>query len=357
VTATTAPTSAPDPVTGPVNGSRPGSPLRRELPAAGLLFGIGAYGIWGVFPLYFRRLAAVGPWETAAYRILATSALCWLMLRARRDTAWTRSLRRPRTLAMLVASGSMITVNWLVYIWAVRSGHVVDAAIGYFVNPLVTVALGVIVLRERLRRLQVWALGFGALAVVVLTVAYGRLPWVAIVLAGSFGTYSYLKKTVGLATMQSLAAETLAMAPVAVVLLAVLQLRPGGLDAARAPGPTLGWLSVIGVVTAVPLLCFGAAATRIPLAQLGLLQYLTPVLQLLCGVLAFHEHVPAERWMGMGIVWIALGLLAADALRAGSQQAGAQPVGDQPVGAQPVGDQQMEDQPVGTPRGPSGRDR
>lgn len=310
------------PVTDPVSGSVTGSPPRSERPAAGLLFGIGAYGIWGVFPLYFRKLAAVGPWETAAYRILATSALCWLMLRARGDTAWTRSLRRPRTLAMLVASGAMITVNWLVYIWAVRSGHVVDAAIGYFVNPLVTVALGVIVLRERLRRLQVWALGFGALAVVVLTVAYGRLPWVALVLAGSFGTYSYLKKTVGLATMQSLAAETLAMAPVAAVLLAVLQLRPEGLDATGAAGPTLAWLSVIGVVTAVPLLCFGAAATRIPLAQLGLLQYLTPVLQLLCGVLAFHEHVPAERWVGMGIVWIALGLLAADALRAGPRQAG-----------------------------------
>ncbi len=314
----TATASIPAPVPGPASGP--------AVPASGLLFGLAAYGIWGVFPLYFRELSEVGPWEMAAYRILATSALCWLVLRVRGDLAWTPALRSPRTAATLVGSGAMITVNWLVYIWAVNSGHVVDAAIGYFVNPLVTVALGVVVLRERLRRLQAMALACGAVAVGVLTVAYGRMPWVALVLACSFGSYSYLKKTVGLPAMPSLAAETLAMAPVAVVLLLGIGLGLGGgsdgLDVTRIPVSTGIFLSVIGVVTAVPLLCFGAAARRIPLAQLGLLQYLTPVMQLLCGVLAFQEHVPLERWIGMAVVWVALALLATDACAPSAAPAG-----------------------------------
>jgi chloramphenicol-sensitive protein RarD len=291
-----------------------------SLDPTGLVLGVGAYGIWGVFPLYFRRLAEIGPWEIAAFRIAATTTLCWVLLRIRGELSSMRVLRRPATLLSVAGSGLMITTNWLVYIWAVNAGHVVDAAIGYYVNPLITVALGVVVLRERLRHLQKLAIALGATAVAVLTVAYGRVPWVALVLACSFATYGYLKKTVALGSMQSLAAETLVMAPFALVLLAGIA-AGAGLDAAAASGTGLAWLSVIGLVTAVPLLCFGGAARRIPLAQLGLLQYLTPTLQLLCALLVFHERVPVERWVGMAIVWCALAALALDAAHASTTQA------------------------------------
>jgi chloramphenicol-sensitive protein RarD len=209
----------------------------------------------------------------------------------------------------------LIAVNWLVYIWAVNHDHVVEAALGYYINPLLTVTLGVVVLGERLRRRQVVALGFGVASVVVLTAAYGRLPWIALVLAVSFAGYSFQKKAVTVGAAPSLAVETAFLLPFALVAIAVMEARG---DAAFGHG-SIGrdiLLTALGIITAVPLLLFAAAATRIPLSLLGLLQYLTPTGQLLCGVLVLGEPMPPERLAGFVLVWIALLLLAADAYRA-----------------------------------------
>ena len=223
-------------------------------------------------------------------------------------------VRRRRTLRILALAAVFISVNWLTYIWAVNNGHVLDAALGYYVNPLITVALGVFVLGERLRRAQKVALGFGAAAVVVLTVANGRVPWIALVLACSFATYGYLKKSADVAALPSLAVETAVLLPVSLVGLAVLRRpRHAGVRPRRRSAATL-LLAGLGVVTAVPLLLFATAATRIPLSMLGLLQYLTPTMQLLCGVLVLDEDLPPERLVGFVLVWIALTVLATDAI-------------------------------------------
>lgn len=281
---------------------------------AGTVAGVVAYSLWGVFPLVFHRLRSVGAGEILAHRLVWAFLVVAGLLALRRDWRWFAGVRAtPGALPRLTAAAVMIAVNWLVYIWAVTHGHVVEAALGYYVNPLLTVALGVVVLGEHLRRLQVVALVLGAAAVAVLTAAYGRVPWVALVLACSFAAYSFLKKAVPVGALTSLATETLVLLPVALTALVVLQARG---DAAFGHG-TLGrdlLLLSLGVVTAGPLILFGMAARRIPLSQLGLLQYLTPTLQLLCGVVVFHEPMPAERLIGFVLVWVALAVLAVDAL-------------------------------------------
>ncbi len=278
----------------------------------GVLAGAGAYAIWGLFPLYFHLLGDVGPFEVAWIRILATSAFVWLVLAV---TGQARAVRRAIVgsahLARIAAAGLMITTNWVVYVWAVANDHVVDAAIGYFVNPLVTVALGVVLLREGLRAPQRLALVFGAASVVVLTVAHGRFPWVALTLAVSFALYGYLKKTAGLGALAALAVETLCVAPLGIAGLAVLAAR-GGLDVVDAPLSTQALVITLGAVTAGPLVLFGVAARRVPLSTIGLLQYLSPVLQLLCGVLVLGEAVSTARWVGMACVWVALAVLVRD---------------------------------------------
>jgi chloramphenicol-sensitive protein RarD len=217
-------------------------------------------------------------------------------------------------------------VNWLVYVWAVSEERVIEAALGYYVNPLITVALGVVVLHEQLTRPQVAALGFAVAAVVVLTVAYGQVPWISLVLACSFAGYGLMKKSVEVPALTSLAVETSILLPVAAGGL-VLMLGTG--EAAFLDGSTGRDLLLVGlgVVTAAPLLCFAAAARRIPLTLLGLLQYLTPTLQLLCGVVVLHEGMPPERLAGFVLVWIALGILGADAVRT-SRRAATQPVAE-----------------------------
>lgn len=274
--------------------------------------GAAAYAIWGLFPLYFHRLGDVGPFEIACMRILTTCVLTWVVLgaRGRARAAWG-AVREPALLGRVALAGLMVTANWLIYVWAVSADHVVDAAIGYFINPLVTVALGVVLLRERLRREQRIALGLGAVSVVVLTAAYGRFPWIALSLAATFALYGYLKKTAGLGAIEALAIETTCMAPVGAVGLLVIEWR-GGLDATSASAGTQWLLLALGAVTAVPLVLFGVAASRVPLSTLGLLQYLTPTMQLLCGVLAFDEHVSPARWAGMACVWVALVFLVRD---------------------------------------------
>lgn len=279
----------------------------------GIIAGASAYLIWGLFPLYFHRLREIPALELACLRIMLTSASVWLVLLVRRDRSWFAELLRDRDrLARVTLAGLMVTTNWLIYVWAATNGHVVDAAIGYFINPLVSVALGVFVLHERLRRNQKAALILGAVSVAVLAVGYGKIPWVALSLASSFGLYGFLKKTTGLDGVRALAAETFTMLPLGLIGLAVLAFRPAGIAITSTSASTLTLALLVGIVTAVPLTMFGIAATRIPLAMLGLLQYLTPVGQLLCGVLVLNEHVNPTRWLGIALVLAALFILAVD---------------------------------------------
>jgi chloramphenicol-sensitive protein RarD len=282
---------------------------------AGTLAGIVAYSLWGVFPLVFHRLEAVGAGEILLHRVVWSFVVVAGALALRGERGGLAEVRaRPGALPRLAAAAVLLSANWLVYVWAVNHGRVVEAALGYYINPLITVALAVVVLREHLRRLQLVALGFGATAVAVLTVAYGRLPWVALVLACSFGGYGFIKKAVPVRALASVATETLVLLPAALGALLILEVRG---DAAFLHG-SLGrdlLLAGLGVITVVPLALFGAAARRIPLSLLGLLQYLTPTLQLLCGVAILGEPLPPERLAGFVLVWVALAVLTFDVLR------------------------------------------
>lgn len=295
-----------------------GGETRENEVRRGTAYGLLAYAVWGLFPLYFDALKPSGAWEILAHRIVWTFVLCAAILLIRRDLAWIRSLASPRLGGGVVAAALLIAANWVIYVYAVLAGHTYEAALGYFLNPLVTVALGVVVLGERLRPLQWVAVGVGLVAAIVLTVAGGGIPWIALGLAFSFGTYGLLKKRVGvsLQAMHSLAAETAVLTPIALVILAIV--------AARGESTFVGFgawhttlLVLAGPVTAVPLLLFAAAARRIPLVTVGLIQFITPVLQLLVSVTLLHEHVSGGLWFGFGIVWVALVLLTIDAVSAG----------------------------------------
>jgi chloramphenicol-sensitive protein RarD len=301
---------SPEPGRGAVGGAPEGEVGR------GTLLGFAAYGIWGLFPLYFDALRPAGAWEILANRILWTLVFCVLVLVVRRDVDWVGPLvRRPRLLAGLTVAAVLIAVNWVVYVAAVVSGRTSEAALGYFLNPLVTVALGVVVLRERLRPLQWVAVGVGAVAAAYLTVAGGRFPVIAVTLAASFALYSLTKKRLGasLEALHGLTVETAVLAPVAAVTLLVVGAH-GGLTFGQDGATHTTLLVLSGVVTALPLLAFAGAARRIPLVSIGLIQFVTPVLQLLCAVLLLGEHLPPERWVGFGIVWVALLVLTTDSL-------------------------------------------
>lgn len=292
-------------------------PAALALDPRGLATGLGAYLLWGVLPLYFELLKPSGAVEVVAHRVLWSLIFCAAVLSATRTwRAFGVVLRNRRTMALVATAAVLLAVNWLTFVFAALSGHVVDASLGYFINPLVTVLLAVVVLRERLRRLQWVSLGFGALAVVVITVGYGRLPWVALTLAVSFGVYGLIKNRVGrsVAAAPGLAAETLVLAPVSAGYLIWLQTTG---DATF--GASGGWhalaLAGTGIATALPLLLFGEAARRLPLSVVGMLQYLAPVLQFLIGVLLLHETMPPARWWGFALVWVALVLLTVDGVR------------------------------------------
>ena len=291
----------------------------------GVAAGVTAYTLWGLFPLVFHQLRDVGAVEILLHRVVWSFVVVAGMLYALRDRRWFDAVRTaPQGLRRLTAAAGFIALNWLVYIWAVNHDHVVEAALGYYINPLITVALGVVVLGESLRRLQVVALGFALVAVTVLTVAYGRVPWIALTLACSFAAYGFLKKSVPVRATTSLAVETAVLLPVATVGMVVLQARGDAAFLGGAVGRDALLVS-LGVVTAVPLLLFGTAATRIPLSLLGLLQYLTPTMQLMVGVFVFHEGMPPERLAGFVLVWVALVILAADALH-GARRARPEPI-------------------------------
>lgn len=283
----------------------------------GLAFAIGAYGLWGFLPLYFTTLAPAGPIEIVAWRVVLSLVFCAILLTVTRGWhALAVIARDRRTILIMGAAGALILVNWLVYVFAALSGHVVEAALGYFTNPIVTVLLGVLVLRERLRPMQWTALGLSAVAVLVLAVNYGQFPWIALALAFSFGLYGFIKKQVGarVDAISGLTIETAWLAPIAAVVLIVLSLN-GELVLGTQPAVHTALLLSAGVITAVPLLLFAAAARRLKLTHIGLTQFFAPVLQFVIGVYYFHEQMPLARWLGFALVWIALIILTVDLFR------------------------------------------
>jgi chloramphenicol-sensitive protein RarD len=309
-----------------VSRGRSARPDRTEA-ERGSAFGALAFLLWGSFPLYFRALEPASAVEILLHRVVWSLLVCLLVLAVTGNLrAFGTVLRTPRLLAVLTLAAVLIAVNWGVYIYAVNAGNVVEASLGYFINPLLTVLLGVLVLRERLRRLQWVAVGVGFVAVVVLTVDYGHPPWIALVLAASFGCYGLVKNKVGsqVEALPSLTTETAVLAPFALGVLIWLEVTGRGSFGHAPPWHGL-LLASTGIVTTVPLVLFAAAARRAPLSTMGLLQFITPVLQLLAGVLLLHEHVPGPRWVGFALVWVALALLSIDSVRAARQTRSAPP--------------------------------
>ncbi len=279
----------------------------------GLILGATAYLLWGLFPLYFPLLQPAGALEVLAHRMVWSLLVSAVVLTVVRG--WRHIRQMPAKVWLLVLAGaSLIAVNWGIYIWAVNADHVVDAALGYFINPLVTVLFGVLIFRERLRVVQWVAVGLGALAVTVLAVAGGVFPWVAVSLAASFACYGLVKKVIPLPPTASLTAEGMVQLLPALGYLLFLTLTGASTLTTQGAGHVL-LLASSGVVTCVPLLAFAAAAQALPLSVLGLMQYLTPVAQFLLGVFWFHEAMPAYRWFGFVLVWAALCVFTFDALR------------------------------------------
>ncbi|WP_082486557.1 EamA family transporter RarD [Frigoribacterium sp. Leaf186] len=289
---------------------------------AGLAYALGAYGLWGVLPVYFLLLAPAGPFEIVAWRVLFSLVFCGVLLVT---TGALRSfvalLRQPRVVGTMGLAGAFIVVNWTVFISATLSGHVVEAALGYFINPIVTVLLGVVVLRERLRTTQWVAVGLSAVAVLVIAVGAGRPPVISLVLAFSFGLYGLVKKQVGgrVDAVGGLTLETLWIAPFAAATLIVLHvtgLGGGVVLGTVGVGHTIATIGT-GVITAVPLLLFASATRRLPLTTVGLTQYVAPVLQFVVGVVVLGEHMSLTRWVGFAIVWVASIVLTVDMVRTG----------------------------------------
>lgn len=281
-----------------------------SVPGAG--FGVGAYLTWGLFPAFFGLLEFAPATEVLVHRILWTLVvvLIVLVVTGRLTELFQISAR---TWAYAAVASAAIALNWGVYVYGVTSGQVVQCALGYFINPLVTVAFGVLVFREKLARAQWVALGFGALAVVVLTIDYGKPPFIALILACSFATYGLVKKVIGLDALRGIGAEGVVAAPIALgcaIVLAVTGTAEFGNGAAHT-----GLMIAAGPVTLIPLLLFAVAAQRVPLSTMGILQYLTPAIQLFWGVVVVDEPMPASRWIGFALIWAALGVFTANALR------------------------------------------
>ncbi len=324
-------------------------------PRSGLALGGAAYLLWGVFPLYFPLLDPSGPVEIIAHRILWSLVFCLAALAATRSLGTLRDVvRQRRTLASLAAAGLLVATNWLVYVYGVMSGHTVDAALGYYINPLVTVLLAVVVLGERLRPAQWAALGTAGAAVVVITAGVGRFPWVAVTLAVTFALYGLAKNRTGrtVGALTGLTIETATTTPLALAYVTWASAQ-GTLSMGAHGGWHTAGLLALGPITAVPLLLFGGAARRLPLSVIGILQYLTPTMQFLIAVLIFEEDMPAARWWGFALVWVALVLLTADGVRAGRRAraggvAATTPPDEPGLPPVPAGDAELELAPQAT---------
>jgi chloramphenicol-sensitive protein RarD len=282
----------------------------------GFLAAAAAYGLWGLLPAYFVALDPSGPIEILAFRIVLSLIFCVVILAIMRRLPRTAALLRDRNIVRLSALAAiLILINWSGYVYASLNQFIVEAALGYFINPLVTVALGVIVLKEKLRPLQWGALALAVVAVVVLAVGYGSVPVISLTLAFSFGFYGFVKNRMGpsVKSLDSLTLETLWLTPLALGLLVWVYLSSGVTLGTLGLGHTM-LLLMAGAVTSIPLLFFGAAARRLPLSVIGLMQYLAPVMQFTFGVAIMGEPMPLERWIGFSLVWVALVILSIDAL-------------------------------------------
>jgi chloramphenicol-sensitive protein RarD len=282
---------------------------------SGLIFGFAAYGLWGLLPLYWHLLQSTGATEVLAHRMAWSLPTALLLLAALRRWSWIPALvRQPRTLGLLLLAATVISANWGMFIYAVTQERVLEASLGYFINPLVSIAFGVVLLRERLRPAQWAAVGMGAVAVGVLAVGYGKVPWLSIALAFSFATYGLIKKHIKLEGVESFSAETAMQFLPALGFL--IYLTAQGDASFTTDGFGHGaLLALSGAATAVPLILFGSAAVRLPLSTIGLLQYMAPAFMFVLGLLVFHEPMPPERLTGFLLVWTALALLTWDALR------------------------------------------
>jgi chloramphenicol-sensitive protein RarD len=288
---------------------------RRTPATSGLLYGLSAYVLWGLFPLFWPLLEPANPLEILACRIVFCFVVIAVLLAARHELAGMRRLDRG-TVLRLCAAGIAVAINWGVYVWGVNNGHVIETSLGYFINPLVTIALGVVILHERLRTVQWTAVGLGVVAVVVLSVDYGRPPWIALALACSFGTYGFLKKGVRASPPEGLLIEGAVTSVPALIILAALALAGQATFVGHAAGAGHILLLIsAGPVTAVPLLFFAGAATRLPLSTMGLLQYVTPVMQFAIGLLILRESTSFALLCGFSLVWIALAILGFDGVR------------------------------------------
>ncbi|WP_295013256.1 EamA family transporter RarD [uncultured Microbacterium sp.] len=286
----------------------------RSASSLGVLAAVGAYLLWGVLPLYFLLLAPTGGWELVAWRVGLSFVFCLILLAITRG--WRplfAILRRPRLLALTALAGVLIYVNWQVFVLATLNGNIVETALGYFINPITTMLLGVFVLRERLRPLQWAAIGIAIVAVLVIVFAHGSFPWVALSLTASFGVYGLVKKKIGpsVDAISGLTLESFWLLPVAVVQL-ILVATTTGITMGRHGVLHATLLAFAGVATAVPLLLFAAGTRRIGLTVIGMIQFITPVMQFLVGVFLEHEEMPLSRWIGFGIVWIAIAVFLAD---------------------------------------------
>ncbi|MBS1673960.1 MAG: EamA family transporter RarD [Actinobacteria bacterium] len=286
----------------------------RSAQTVGVVSAIGAYLLWGVLPLYFLMLAPTGPWELVAWRVALSFVFCLILLAITRGwkPLWA-IVRQPRLLALTALAGVLIYINWQVFVLATLNGEIVETSLGYFINPIGTMLLGVFVLKEKLRWLQWVAIGIATIAVLVIVFAHGSFPWIALSLTASFGIYGLVKKKIGpsVDALSGLTLESFWLLPVAVVQLIAVGLTTGiTMGANGAVHASL--LAFAGVATAVPLLLFAAGTRRIGLTVIGMIQFITPIMQFLVGVLIMHEEMPAARWIGFAIVWIAIAVFLVD---------------------------------------------
>ena len=287
---------------------------KRSEHSLGLLFGVGSYILWGLFPLYWPLLQPASPLEIVSHRAVWTLVFCLIVLALAKQLHSTIAIvKKPKIMAALSLTTILVSINWLTYIWATNNGHVVEAALGYYINPLIIIAFGVLLLREKMRPLQWLAVGIAVVGVAILTFDYGRLPWVAIALALSWGTYGLVKKKLDLGALEGLTIETLiSLVPYAGYLIYLGNQGTGQFG--QSTGLTILLISA-GAVTAIPLLLFNGSTTRLPYSTIGLLQYIAPTIQFAIGVWVLHEDMPVARWIGFLVIWLALTALAIDLVR------------------------------------------
>jgi chloramphenicol-sensitive protein RarD len=291
--------------------------------ARGLPLGLTAYFIWGSFPLVIAMLGFASPYEIVVWRVVFGFLTAVLLIAVTKNFKSLRETFKNRAnITWIAASAIFIFINWLVYVIAISEHHVVESSLGYFINPLVTILLAVVFLREKLSPVQWVAMSFGALAVIVLTIDYGRPPWIALILAGSFGIYGLAKNKLGgkVSALNSFAIESGFVVPIAIVQLFLIQIIGGGILFASQGVLGMAGLAMYGALTAIPLILFGAAAQHLPLKVMGFMQYIAPIIQFTLGLVVFNEPMPTARWLGFGLVWFSLAILSFDMIRSRNQR-------------------------------------